>query len=132
MNIENMRKLRTRMRSRKNLVKLDMNRWFDHNKEDGFSPEQLLEIAEDHPCGTVACLAGQAVIMSLQEGNTIEDPHGNWIFREAKRYLGLAEFEADALFYGHWWRHYYIKSLSEISKAETIRELTRLIEEAEA
>ena len=127
MNIENMRKLRTRMRSRKNPVELDMDKWFTHNEKGGFSPEELLEIAEDHPCGTVACLAGQAVIMSLQEGNTIDNPYGNWIFREAQRYLGLEGFEADALFYGHWWEHYYKKSLSKISKAETVKELTRLI-----
>ena len=132
MNLENMRKLRTRMRSRKNPVKFDMDKWFTHNEMGLLPPEELLEVVEDHPCGTVACLSGQVAIMSLQEGNKIEDPHGNWLFREAKRYLGLTEHEADSLFYGHWWKHYYRKSLSLISKAEAIRELTRLIEKEEA
>ena len=132
MNLANMKKLRTRVRSRKNPVKFNMGNWFAHNLDNNRrTPENLLETVETHACGTVACLAGHAAIIYLQEndGKLPQDilEGGDWIRRLAQHYLGLRDYEADALFHGHWWIHYYKKPLKEISKAEAIRELTRLI-----
>ena len=134
MNLTNMRKLRTRMRSRKNPVGFNMNHWFMHNKESRTpSPAKLIETVETHACGTVACLAGHTAIMAMEEGWSAEtDPYGNWVYNLARGYLGLELGEADDLFYGRWWSKYQIKNLSDISKAEAIKELTRLIKKEEA
>ena len=132
MNIENMRKLRTRMRSRKNPVKFNMNRWFEHNLAGHqSSPDQVMDIVETHACGTAACLAGQAAIMYLQEndGKLPLDmrTYDDWIHELGQRYLGLDSSEGDNLFFGRWWARYQTKPLSDLTKAEAIRELTRLI-----
>ncbi len=137
MNIENMRKLRTRMRSRKNPVKFNMNRWFEHNGSGHqSSPDKVMEIIETHVCGTAACLAGQAAIMYLQEndGKLPSDmrTHEAWIHELGRRYLGLSSSEGDKLFFGRWWAGYQIQPLSYLTKAEAIGELTRLIGEEEA
>ena len=137
MNLANMKKLRTRMRSRKNPVEFNMDKWFAHGQKNySSSPKELLETVKTHACGTVACLAGHAAIMYLEENDVVFpkelDPYGNWIYKLGRHYLGLPEHEANSLFYGQWWNHYNKKPLRELPKAEAIRELTRLIEGEEA
>ncbi len=132
MNLANMKKLRTRIRSRKNPVKFNMNRWFEHNRAGHqSSPNEVMGIIETHACGTAACLAGQAAIMYLQEneGKLPSDisEYTDWIKELGQRYLGLSSIEGDELFFGRWWSGYQIKQLSDLTKVEAIRELTRLI-----
>lgn len=130
MNIENLRKLRTRLRSRKNPVGFDMAQWFDHNGIKKESLAVILQIVDEHACGTVACLAGHAAILAAQKGATrpLDCSHGE-IFHTAAEFLGLTELEADNLFYARWSPH-YVGELSKVPKSSAIEELTRLIERA--
>ncbi len=133
MNIENMRKLRTRMRSRKNPVKFNMNNWFEHNQNNrSVSPEEFIETVENHACGTVACLAGHAAILAIEEGGLEAiERSSDWIYQTARVYLELGSMEADDLFYGRWWKGYGVRLLRHIPKSLAVKELTRLIEKAE-
>lgn len=129
MNIENLRKLRTRLRSRKNPVGFNMGKWFAHNELKEEELSRILTIVDEHPCGTVACLAGHAAIIAAQEGLSPLDcsffGHGE-IFSTAAEFLDLTEEEAERLFYGRWYSGYY-GNLSKIPKHAAIRELTRVI-----
>lgn len=125
MNIENMKKLRTRLRSRKNPVAFDIGAWFSHNGIRKQNRSEILEIVKEHPCGTVACLAGHAAILAWEEGasgrKSISDTAGE--------FLGLDLDEADELFYAKW-RPSSV-SFSDVTRSAAIKELTRLIEQEE-
>lgn len=120
MNIENAQKLCTRLRSVDNPVAFYMGAYFKHGDAIDFSSDEILEIVEKHPCGTAACLAGQAAILAWQE----DDYPSNSIFETAREFLGLDSDEATDLFHGFWTD----TIMPYISKEEAIEELTRLIE----
>ncbi len=130
MNLKNMKKLRAALRSRKNLVKFDMASWFAHNDVVKTTRGDVLSIVKEHPCGTVACLAGHAAILAWQEGDLSVPEYweGNPIFQAARKFLGLTGSQADHLFYGYWSPIRERKGISKIPKTHAIKELTRLIE----
>ncbi len=132
MNIKNLKRLRTWLRSRKNPVAFNMAQWFKHDLTSLSYRDSILDVVKTHPCRTVACLAGHAAILEW------EDPKspisgGMEISNTAAESLGLTRGQADHLFLGRWSSKTRVYGgLTNISKAETIRELTRLIEHEEA
>ncbi len=121
MNIENMKKLLARLEDDKTAVGFSMAYWFTHNGESVSSFFEVKHIAETHVCGTVACLAGHAVLLAAEEdfkptSNTLEDI--------AQRWLDLSNKEAWHLFQGKWSDQY---NLRNISKEDAINHLNSLI-----
>ena len=75
MNIENMKKLRDSLED--SPVAFNMSTFFRHNDQTwglqfgdrpSMTKEDALDIVDNHPCGTAACLAGHAAILAWQEG----------------------------------------------------------------
>jgi len=127
MNIENMRKLRTRLRSRKNPVRFTMENWLTHNGTQMGEKEEILSTIKEHPCGTTACLAGFATILAWEEDFPLIKADDRRFFSIGKKFLGLSTDEADHLFYGRWPERTSGK-LKGIPKTHAIKELTRLID----
>ena len=74
-----------------------------------------------HSCGTIACIAGHAVLVSGQKG-FIQS-----YFNKAKRWLGLTEEEAVYLFNGSFTR----KCIQDITLEDGILQLNHMIETGE-
>ena len=126
-NVKNMRRLRTRLRSRKNPVAFDMRSWFRHKNRNLISPAAICRAAEEHPCGTVACLAGHAALLAWQSGD-VPKKRGAKLVDVAAEWLGLNSSEASDLFFGHWNNRRRKCVLSDFTKAQATTELTRLID----
>lgn len=126
MNLKNMRKLRTHLRSRKNPMAFDMTTWFRHNKRRLKTATGICNAVEKHPCGTAACLAGHAALLAWQSGDVSKWHKNVDIENVAAEWLGLDYVVANELFMGRWPGEY--KYLSDITKPQAIAELTRLIE----
>ncbi len=127
MNVKNMRKLRAWLRSRKNPVGFGMGDWFRHGGKSLVTPTAICRAVETHSCGTVACLAGHAAILAWQSGD-MPKKKGVSIKHVAVDWLGLDDNETSDLFYGRWSALPFATSIWEITKAQAIAELTRLIE----
>lgn len=126
MNVKNMRKLRARLRSRKNPVGFNMTNWFQHRNRSLVTPAGICRAAEQHACGTVACLAGHAALLAWQSGDVPKNPDAR-VYFVARDWLGMEDEEVQDLFYGCWpaVRGVYI---GDITEDQAIAELTRLIE----
>ena len=123
MNRENIQKLINVLKSEDNPVAFGMNGWFNHNLE-GVEISEISNTVRDHACGTVACIAGQAMILLLEE----DFPVRSNIHTTAAAWLGLNTNDSHNLFYGYWSnRSRY--DLTKITKEEAIKELKRLISE---
>ena len=127
MNLKNMRRLRARLRSRKNPVGFEMQHWFRHNKRFLTAPAAICRAAEEHPCGTAACLAGHAALIAWQNGDM---PRKRYVYADdvATEWLGLDDWEACALFTGNWAGLPEYTNLEDTTKPQAITELTRLID----
>ena len=123
MNVKNMRRLVRHLRSRENRVGFAMENWFRHKGRLLAHPTTICRIAEEHPCGTAACLAGHAALLAWQSGD-MPKKRGVDINAVATEWLGLTFDEAWDLFTGQWTYNY----LFNITKAQAITELERLIE----
>lgn len=128
MNLKNMRRLRAHLRSRKNPVGFNMAKFFWHNGHDLVTPAAVCRAVEKHSCGTVACISGHAAILAWQSGDMPKSRKS--IPEVAAKWLGLDEWEANSLFYGHWPGRPRGLLMSEITKSQAITELTRLIDAA--
>lgn len=127
MNVKNVKKLRTRLRSRKNPVGFNMGEWLSHNGMSLYQRDNILDTVKNHPCGTVACLAGQATIIAFQENFQTDISCSRNIFIDvASAWLELNPRQAGYLFFGHW--HRRMGPLADVKKSEAINVLTRLIE----
>jgi hypothetical protein len=107
-----------------------MTSFFRHNYENLRSPRDILDAVENHPCGTVACIAGHAVILALQNKD-VPNTNSNRdldISTIARNWLGLNNRQEDNLFYGDWNDEDCKVSLHDLTKTQAINELTRLIE----
>lgn len=127
MNLKNMRRLRTRLRSRKNPVGFEMQTWFRHNSRRLVSPAAMCRAVEKHPCGTAACLAGHAALLAWQNGDVPKKQHVS-IKDVATEWLGLDWEAAHRLFHGYWGNESDCALLPQLTKAQAIDELTRLID----
>lgn len=130
MNLKNMRRLRAHLRSRKNPVGFNMANWFQHNSRDLVTPTVICRAVETHPCGTVACLAGHAALLAWQSGD-IPLEHRARIRVVAAEWLGLKYDESHDLFAGNWGEQYR-GLLKNLTKAQAITALTRLIDAEQA
>ncbi len=128
MNLKNMKKLRAHLRSRKNLVKFEMADWFTHNGRDLRNPHTICRTVEEHPCGTAACLAGLAALLAFQSGDVSKRRTGDHIRDVAAKWLGLDWNDSHNLFVGNWSDRDYGLNMSDLTKAQAIAELTRLID----
>ena len=126
MNLKNMRRLRARLRSRKNPVGFDMRSWFTHNGRQLVYPAAICRAAEEHSCGTVACLAGHAALLAWQSGD-VPKKQNDKVVDVATEWLGLDGGEVQQLFHGLW-PAVDETFMSDITKAQVITELTRLID----
>lgn len=122
MKIDNMRELVERLKVRKNPLKFDMGSFFKHGEDDHEDKDSayVLDIMENHSCGTVACIAGHAAIAAWGKGEYLERD----IFDTARLWLGLNHKQAFDLFYDNWSG----KNMTRVSKRETIAHLKALIE----
>lgn len=127
MNRKNMRRLRARLRSRKNPVSFGMRHWFFHNGRNLVSPTVICHAAEEHACGTAACLGGHAALLAWQSGDVVPKKRGAKVEDVAAEWLGLNSREAHQLFCGRWDAVHWLP-LRCITKAQAITELTRLID----
>jgi len=124
MNIKNARRLRERLIDSDNPVGFDMGDWFSHNDEPlNFEP-CVMDAVTNHACGTVACIAGHAAILSWQDKKSVKDN----VRDTAASFLGLDRLSAQRLFLGMWSR----KNMVDITIEEAITQLDRLILKAEA
>ncbi len=107
MNVENMKRLIKRLEDPNILVKFDMGAFFLHNEDAVWDEsealmnqaKEVLDVVENHPCGTVACIAGHAAILAWLE----DDRYHNYDIKYTAEYwLGLTSSEASKLFYAHW------------------------------
>ena len=127
MNLKNMRRLRARLRSRKNPVGFEMQNWFRHNNRYLLSPAAICRAVETHPCGTAACLAGHAALIAWESGD-IPRKRSAHIKDVAMEWLGLDGRETHKLFYGCWGNAGSPAIISALTKPQAITELTRLID----
>ena len=135
MNIENMKALITHLEWEENPVGFDMGEWFSHRGRVTVG-EDIRNIVKFHSCGTVACIAGHAAILS---GLPLKDVS---FWKLAEKWLGLTGDESRILFFGKWkedpnWDDpdYDPDSdffLSEITKEEAIAELQGMVRRFEA
>ena len=128
MNLKNMRRLRARLRSRKNPVGFEMQLWLRHNKRFLTAPAAICRAAEKHPCGTAACVAGHAALIAWQSGDMPKERRAVSIQNVAADWLGLDDWDARSLFTGNWENIPHYTALEDITKAQAITELTRLID----
>ena len=127
MNLKNMRRLRARLRSRKNPVGFGMANWFLHGSRSLVTPAAICRAVETHPCGTVACLASHAAIIAWQSGDVPRKR--NVSIRDlAAEWLGLSNRDAIDLFVGKWEDRPDDAGIEDLTKAQAITELTRLID----
>lgn len=126
MNLKNMRRLRAHLRSRKNPVGFDMQTWFRHNGRNLIRPATICRAAEEHPCGTTACLAGHAALLAWQSGD-IPKKRGVYVRDVAIEWLGLRWDESQDLF-ASIWPGVRSTPMADITKAQAITELTRMID----
>jgi len=131
MNLNNMRRLRAHLRSRKNLVGFEMPVWFRHNSRRLVFPAAILRAAEEHPCGTAACLAGHAALLAWQSGD-IWPQRAFGVRSVAAKWLGLDYNESHDLFVGNWDGQHRDELLEDLTKSQAITELTRLIDAEQA
>lgn len=118
MNIDNAKKLVGQL-ERLPDEKFWMSSWIAH-------PEEFaqVDVQREASCGTVGCIGGWAFM--LNDGG--ERPESSRkITKFAQEFLGLTPGGAGALFYGTW----TTKSPQDITRADAIAELNRLIAEAE-
>ena len=130
MNIENMRTLVRTLKNNTLPVKFNMGDYFRHNTFEVISTRSMMNAVEKHPCGTVACLAGYAVILGVQSGDVSRTTRGINHHNIAKEWLGLSENDAFDLFYGYWGKKKerlgYVP-LMDLTKTQALTELRRLI-----
>ena len=110
----------------------DMEEYFKfegYRDEDGcylFGREEYIskavESRQSNPCGTAACIAGEAVLLAYEEGVNYLLEKG--VYPVAKDYLGLSCSEAEWLFMGE----FSPRPLHAITKEEAIRAIDSLIE----
>ncbi len=130
MNIKNMRKLLRQLQSPQTAVGFSMSNWFRHNEIRVDDPEEICDITKNHPCGTVACLAGHAAILAWESGDVDKSPWGASSIRDAaQEWLDLPDATADRLFMGNWPGTSSDRALQTLTKAEAIIELNRMINE---
>lgn len=127
-NLKNMRRLRAHLRSRKNPVGFDMRAWFRHNGRQLVSPAAICRAAEEHACGTVACLAGHAALLAWQSGDVPKKRNAK-VVDVATKWLELDVGEVQRLFHGLWPAVLWSTIPADITKALAITELTRMIDE---
>lgn len=107
----------------------------DINKAPATKFDMADFVRDDPECGTVMCIAGYAAIRA---GCRIETRCGITMFIApenhrvdpelvAQEYLDLSDMQARSMFYGHWSDN----RRPDITKAETLRYLDRIIEDAE-
>ncbi len=97
MNIENMEKLLKHLEWVDNPIKFYMGRFFSHGASlYYFGRDEIIDVVENHPCGTTACLAGYAAILAWQEGQCLDIKD---IERAAEKWLDIS---GEDLFYGGW------------------------------
>ncbi len=102
MNKENMEKLLKHLERTNNPVKFEMERFFGHGGGlYPFEKDEVIEIINNHSCGTTACLAGHAAILAWQEGKCLDI---NDIKAAAEKWLDI---NGEDFFFGNW------KSLSD-------------------
>ncbi len=123
MNIPNMEKLITALEGDANPVGFDMNTWFRHNNAELSDEDGVMEIVEEHPCGTQACLAGHAAILAWEEGGQ----SGYYIRETAAIWLDLSTGQSISLFHDQW--HVDVKDYSNRTKEEAVAELQFLIKQ---
>jgi len=129
-NIKNARRLVERLEAKDNPVKFHMGTWFNHNKMGIANPREIYRIAKEHSCGTAACLAGHAALEAWESGD-MEVSKGYSVQEVAQEWLGLTNWRANSLFHGQWDNKALDRELGDLTKAEAITELNRLIELSE-
>ncbi len=125
MNIPNMQKLRDALAKTKLPVAFDMRNWFTHNSYSVRHMANIKDIINVYTCGTSACIAGQAVVLAINEGAEINCLE---VDDNARNWLGLSWSEASRLFYGKWETSTYCRSMKDITVEQAITELDFLIE----
>ncbi len=118
MNIKNIQKLIDLLKSDDNPVGFEMSNWFMHQNKSVLVSD-IKDVIKDHSCGTVACIAGHAMVLLLEE----DFPLRSSVSHTAADWLELDPDESHNLFYGHWTAH----ERFEITKKEAIKELKYLI-----
>ena len=126
MNVENMKKLITRLEEDDPKVGFNMSNWFNHNGQEILGIRDAYYVAETHACGTVACIAGHAALLATEEDTRfmVSNEH---VEKVARDWLELEEEEAFHLFQGHGW----IKTcvLEDVTKTKAIDHLKELVEQ---
>jgi hypothetical protein len=92
----------------------------------------LGESREYAKCGTAACIAGWAVLLSHESDFNVDNPLlGMDVYQEAKTLLGLTMTEADRLFDPiHWPRTFHVGTRddgSEIAAQTTVQRMEHFI-----
>lgn len=110
----------------------DQGAWFADNDSDGDSRVQVQQVrdalyAEDGTCGSTACVAGWAAILTAPAGTSIQDgtylcsPDGQLmqlIERAGRRALGLNLSDAHWLFSGERDREQVLAALDSVAAGE--------------
>lgn len=132
MNIENMLKVKEAVINSPNF---DMSQYFYTEYEkgvrtvsrDGLKGNEVISIRETNPCGTAACIAGEATILYIKEFKESKDElFGSYSFFEcASKFMGLSNDQANWLFLGRWFRH---GELDDITKREAACAIQYLID----
>ena len=100
MNIERLLRVKQRVKDSPNF---DMRCYFygDIAKgNSGYYIKSAYKARQSNPCGTSACIAGEAVLLAYEDSlsNLINDD----AYLTAKAYLDLTETETEWLFMGEW------------------------------
>ncbi len=119
MNVENMRRLIKHLEDPENPIAFNMGTYFEHDGISNKTKDWVVDAVINHPCGTVACLAGHAAIIAwTEDGYT--DLNMKVV---AEKWLGMDPPDAHYLFYGTWNE----KWLGLITKEEAIEHLKSLV-----
>jgi len=81
-----------------------------------------------HHCGTSACMAGHAILLSGEGKSAVRSWDSVTCFDYARDWLGLTNIEAKHLFYGHFNPNC---NLDSISLEQAIKQLDHMIKTGE-
>ncbi len=133
MNVENMKRLVEHLESPDNPIRFRMNSYFSHNGCAVKGKVEILDVVEEHACGTVACLGGHAAYLAWKEGDKdyVRDIKSKDfvsddlidVYYTARRWLGLTGAQAYSMFLGRW-SH---KELHQITMEDAIDHLKSMI-----
>lgn len=116
MNVELLRKIQAAVIQEPK--RLYMDKWI-MIEGDAAEPGDMAEIIEYPACGTVGCIAGWAVILNDQKGNSVKNTARKFLAgiflrtsQLAKEALDLEHDAAGRLFYVHYWPTKYAQDYS--------------------